>query len=103
MCRVEKKPQLLGKNIIVLFLFARKSEILCRETLKKLYMQQTSTLRPKNVNSLILNFKKPHDVATTETISHWLKHTLYYRRENDRQVALTLNNSAEKNRPCVRE
>lgn len=49
---------------------------LCAASVLKTYLDRTQTLRTQNETYLFLTFKKPHHVATTQTLSRWIKEML---------------------------
>ncbi|XP_046744290.1 uncharacterized protein LOC124410169 [Diprion similis] len=63
-----------GKNQPLLCLpFFIKQPKLCVATVLDCYMKRSARLRPNNEDFLLLTYKKPHRVATTQAIRRWIK------------------------------
>lgn len=64
-------------NQPVLFLpFFTENPSICPAKTLEDYLTLTSTLRPEGTDNLLLTHKKPHKLATAQTISRWIKQTL---------------------------
>lgn len=57
--------------------YFRQRPNICPVNTLQLYLAATSSVRPTNMDSLILTYKKPHRAASSQTIGRWIKQTLH--------------------------
>lgn len=53
--------------------FFKEQPRLCAATILCFYVDYSAKIRPRNEDMLLLTYKKPHRVATTQSVSRWLK------------------------------
>lgn len=74
-----EKLKTSGKNrlqpVLILPFFREKPE-LCLASVILQYLKVTASLRPEKEEKLILTLKNPIHAASSQTISHWIKHIL---------------------------
>lgn len=66
-----------GREQPILFLpYFDENKSICPATTLQDYLYMTRELRPTDAKFLMLTIKKPHKVATTQSLSRWIKQTL---------------------------
>lgn len=66
-----------GRDPTILFLpFFRENGSICPATVLSDYISITKNIRSEHTGLLLLTYRRPHKVATTQTISRWIKQVL---------------------------
>lgn len=71
-----KTSKLEKEQPLLLIPFFHKQPKLCVASLLQTYINKTNSIRSKSEETLILTYKKPHNAASSQTISRWVKQTL---------------------------
>lgn len=77
--RITKRIKTSGLNKLqptLLLPFFKEDPSICVAKTMLTYLDKTKNLRKNNASNLFISFKKPHQNATSQTLSRWIKRTL---------------------------
>lgn len=72
-----KTTKLGNSQPLLIIPFFHENHNLCLARTLQYYIEKTSSFRPPGESQLLLTFKKPFHAATRQSVSRWIKSTLY--------------------------